>query len=116
MTKEGALLGRAFIAGLGSGIGSGLSQSVTTLSTSALGATQSVDPGKVLEYGAYTGIGKAMDRLAQYYITLAEKTFPVIEIAAGRTVDVVLTKGIALEEDINLAWDDMADYEEAIEP
>ncbi len=117
VTKEGQLLGRAFLAGLGSGIGSGLSQSVTTLSTSPLGATQSVDPGKVLEHGAYSGVGKAMDRLAQYYITLAEKTFPVVEIAAGRSVDVVLTKGIALEEDINLAWDDMADDDkEAIEP
>lgn len=116
VTKEGQLLGRAFLAGLGSGIGSGLSQSVTTLSTSPLGTTQSVDPGKILEHGAYTGVGKAMDRLAQYYITLAEKTFPVIEVAAGRSVDVVLTKGIALEEDINLAWDDMADHEEAIEP
>lgn len=107
VTKEGQLLSRAFLAGLGSGIGSSLAQSVTTLSTSPLGTTQSVDPGKVLEHGAYAGVGKAMDRLAQYYITLAEKTFPVIEIAAGRTVDVVLTKGVALDDDINLAWDDI---------
>jgi conjugal transfer pilus assembly protein TraB len=38
-----------------------------------------------------------MDRLAQYYITLAEKTFPVIEVDAGRTVDVVLTQGVAID-------------------
>ena len=38
-----------------------------------------------------------MDRLAQYYISLAEKTFPVIEVDAGRSVDVVLTEGVALD-------------------
>ena len=38
-----------------------------------------------------------MDRLAQYYISLAEKTFPVIEVDAGRTVDVVLTQGVVID-------------------
>lgn len=116
VTKEGQLLGRAFLAGLGSGLGDGLSQSLTSVSTSALGSVQTVDANDILKNGAYTGVSKAMDRLAQYYITLAEKTFPVVEIAAGRPVDVVLTKGIALEEDINLAWDDMTDNEEVMEP
>lgn len=109
VSKEGQILARALLAGLGSGIGQGLAQSSTTLSTSALGSTQSIDPGKVLENGAYTGVGKALDRLAQYYITLAEKIFPVIEVAAGRTVDVVLTKGVPLDEDINAAWGDLED-------
>ena len=43
------------------------------------------------------GIGRALDRLAQYYITLAEKIFPVIEVDAGRLVDVVITQGAAIE-------------------
>jgi conjugal transfer pilus assembly protein TraB len=46
-------------------------------------------------------VGRALDRLAQYYITLAEKVFPVIEIDAGRTVDVVLTQGIALGQSLD---------------
>ena len=33
----------------------------------------------------------------RYYISLAEKVFPVIEIDAGRTVDVVITQGISLQ-------------------
>ena len=32
----------------------------------------------------------------RYYITLAEKMFPIIEVDAGRVVDVVLTKGVSL--------------------
>jgi conjugal transfer pilus assembly protein TraB len=38
-----------------------------------------------------------MERLADYYIRLAEKTFPVIEVDAGRVVDVVLTKGVLID-------------------
>ena len=55
-------------------------------------------------------MGKALDRLAQYYITLAEKVFPVIEIDAGRTVDVVLTQGIALQGSLDAATQDAETY------
>jgi conjugal transfer pilus assembly protein TraB len=47
--------------------------------------------------GVGTGVGKALDRLSQYYIQLAERTFPVIEVQAGRTVDVVITQGVQLD-------------------
>ena len=43
------------------------------------------------------GVGSAMNRLANYYISLAEKVFPVIEIDAGRMVDVVLTRGVVID-------------------
>ena len=35
--------------------------------------------------------------MAQYYIKLAEQTFPIIEIDAGREIDVVLTKGVRID-------------------
>ena len=47
--------------------------------------------------GLGNGIGKALDRLAQYYIRLAENTFPVIEVDAGREIDVVITKGVRVD-------------------
>ena len=50
---------------------------------------------RVLDVGS--GVGKALDRLAQYYIKLAEQTFPVIEVDAGREIDVVITKGVRIE-------------------
>ena len=43
-----------------------------------------------------------MNRLANYYISLAEKVFPVIEIDAGRMVDVVLTKGVVIDASLNV--------------
>jgi conjugal transfer pilus assembly protein TraB len=97
VSKQGQILANALLAGVASGIGQAFTQSSTTMSISPLGTTSTVDPAKQLEAGLGTGVGKALDRLAQYYITLAEKVFPVIEIDAGRTVDVVLTQGIALQ-------------------
>lgn len=96
VTKQGQLLANALIAGIGSGLGQAFQQNSTITSTSALGTTTSIEPGKQAQAGVVSGIGKAFDRLAQYYITLAEKLFPVIEVGAGRVVDVVLTKGTEL--------------------
>ena len=96
VTKQGQVLANALIAGIGSGLGQAFQQNATLTSTSALGTTTSVEPGKQFQAGVTAGVGKAFDRLAQYYITLAEKLFPVIEVGAGRTVDVVLTRGADL--------------------
>ncbi len=97
VSKQGQLLANALLAGVASGIGHAFQQGSTTLSVSPLGATGTIDAGKQLEAGLGTGVGRALDRLAQYYISLAEKVFPVIEVDAGRTVDVVVTQGIALQ-------------------
>jgi conjugal transfer pilus assembly protein TraB len=101
VSKQGQILANALLAGVASGIGTAFQQSATTVSVSPLGTTGTVDPGKQLQAGLGTGVGRALDRLAQYYITLAEKVFPVIEVDAGRTVDVVLTQGIALGQSLD---------------
>jgi conjugal transfer pilus assembly protein TraB len=110
VSKQGQILANALLAGVASGIGQAFTQSSTTMSISPLGTTSTVEPGKQLEAGLGTGVGKALDRLAQYYITLAEKVFPVIEIDAGRTVDVVLTQGIALQGPLDAAEVDSEAY------
>jgi conjugal transfer pilus assembly protein TraB len=110
VSKQGQILANALLAGVASGIGQAFTQSATTMSISPLGTTSTVDTGKQLEAGVGTGVGKALDRLAQYYITLAEKVFPVIEIDAGRTVDVVLTQGIALPVPLEAATQDAETY------
>ncbi|MCU0842957.1 MAG: TraB/VirB10 family protein [Thiobacillaceae bacterium] len=96
ITKQGQVLANALIAGIGSGLGQAFQQSASTTSTSPLGSTSTVKPGEELKAGISSGVGKAMDRLAQYYISLAEKLYPVVEVDAGRLVDVVITKGAML--------------------
>ncbi len=99
VSKQGQVLANALLAGIGAGIGQAFQQSATTVSTNPLGSIGTVDPGKQFQAGVGTGVGKALDRLSQYYITLAEKMFPIIEVDAGRTVDVVFTKGFSLDTD-----------------
>jgi conjugal transfer pilus assembly protein TraB len=97
ITKQGQMLANALMAGVVSGIGQGIATSNTTYSTSALGAVATTSGSDALKAGLGAGVGKALDRLAQYYIKLAEQTFPIIEIDAGREIDVVLTKGVRID-------------------
>ena len=97
VTKQGQMLANALLAGVVSGIGQGVSTASTTYSTSALGTIASASGADAYRAGIGSGVGKALDRLAQYYIKLAENTFPVIEVDAGREIDVVITKGVRID-------------------
>ena len=96
VTKQGQMLANALLAGVVSGIGQGLATSSTEYSTSALGTVASATGAEAYRAGLGSGVGKALDRLAQYYIKLAENTFPVIEVDAGTKgvrIDVPMTAG-----------------------
>jgi conjugal transfer pilus assembly protein TraB len=94
VSKQGQVLANALVAGVGAGIGSAFNQQATTYSTNALGSVATIDPDKIGMAGLGMGVSKALDRLSQYYIDLAEKMFPIIEVSSQRVVDVVLTQGI----------------------
>ncbi|MCV2219854.1 TraB/VirB10 family protein [Thauera sp. Sel9] len=113
VTKQGQMLANALLAGVVSGIGQGLATSSTDYSTSALGTVASASGADAYRAGLGTGVGKALDRLAQYYIKLAENTFPVIEIDAGREIDVVITKGVRIDTPMPGAQDGRADLSPA---
>jgi conjugal transfer pilus assembly protein TraB len=97
VTKQGQMLANALLAGVVSGIGQGLATSSTSYSTSALGTIATASGTDAYRAGLGSGVGRALDRLAQYYIKLAENTFPVIEVDAGREIDVVITKGVRID-------------------
>lgn len=99
VSKQGQMLANALMAGIIGGIGQGVSSASTTYSTSALGTIASAGGSEAYRAGMGSGVGRALDRLAQYYIKLAESTFPVVEIDAGREVDVVITKGVRIDVD-----------------
>ena len=96
ISKQGQVLANALMTGIIAGIGQGFRESSTTYTNNGFGSVGTIDKGKAFEAGVGEGVGKALDRMSQYYITLAEKMFPIIEIDAAREVDVVLTKGITL--------------------
>jgi conjugal transfer pilus assembly protein TraB len=100
VSKQGQALANGLLAGVVSGIGSGLEKSSTVVSTSPLGAISTPKPGAEYQAGIGQGVGRSLDRLSNYYIQLAEKMFPIIEVDAGRVVDVVLTKGVYVDIDL----------------
>ncbi|MCS5712826.1 TrbI/VirB10 family protein [Candidatus Berkiella aquae] len=95
--REGDLLWNSFFAGAIAGLGNGMSQSLGTTSISPLGATTTTTGADILKSGAYSGVGEGADRLQKYFIERAEQYQPVIQVAAGREVTVVFTKGLSLD-------------------
>ncbi|WP_251969397.1 TraB/VirB10 family protein [Sphaerotilus microaerophilus] len=97
VTKQGQMLANALLAGVVSGIGQGVATASTNVSSSALGTVAQLSGQDALRAGVGSGVGRALDRLAQYYIKLAENTFPIIEVDAGREIDVVITRGSRID-------------------
>ena len=106
VTKQGQLLQRSLLAGIGSGLSEVFRTSYAerlraSSAAIASGSTVTVSPPSAdfSDYataGIASGAGTALGRLADYYIALAERTHPIIEVGAGRTVDIVLQEGINL--------------------
>lgn len=97
VTKQGQLLANALLSGVFSGIGKGVSETFKVTNDTAFGSTTSIRGSDQYRAGFASGIGGGADRLADYYIKLADKVFPVVEVNAGRQVDVVLTQGIEID-------------------
>lgn len=97
VSKQGQMLWNALSAGIFSGLGQGLQASNTTYSTSALGSVASTSGSDAYRAGIGAGVGKALDRLAAYYIKRAEEMMPIIEVDAGLEIDVVITKGVRID-------------------
>ena len=43
------------------------------------------------------GTGKALERIADFYLEMAENLYPVIEVDAAREIDFVVKKGVQLK-------------------
>ncbi len=98
VTKQGAAIANAMIAGMLAGIGNVMAQSVTNSSTVATGGflASSAGGAQVLENGAYQGVGSALNSVAKFYTDTAKEMYPVVEIDAGRKATIILIKGITL--------------------
>lgn len=107
VTKQGALIARAALAGLFSGLGDAVSQSYNSVSTASIGGvgavSSTINPDRVFEKGLANGFSNAMEKISDWYLQRANETFPVLEVDAGRHVEIFLTEGTTLKED--LLWE-----------
>lgn len=93
----GQYAARAFGAGFLQGVSEGFAQNYTINSVSPQGSVETVNSGKILQYGGAKGSSKAMDRYADYSIKRADQFQPVVQLSAGTVVDVVFLKGFFLD-------------------
>lgn len=110
VSKQGQLLSRALLAGFAEGISSAFDvRQVPSISVTRGGDG---DSGKVsspvyeqaldanaMQGAAVRGVGSALERLADYYMDMAEEMFPVIEIDAMREVSFIVKKGLSAQFD-----------------
>jgi len=98
VSKQGALLARTLLAGFLEGMAKAFAQQNTIVSVSPLGQTQTIDTSKATQIAAVQGLSDATKKLADFYMKLVDQTFPVIEVNAGRKVDVVFLSEIKFGE------------------
>ena len=99
VSKQGQLLARTLVAGFLDGVSRAFSYSQQRLLVSPQGAVSTVDPNRAFQYAGLSGISEAAKKLADFYMNLVNKTFPVIEILPGRQVDIVFLKDVDLVEE-----------------
>lgn len=99
VSKTGSLIMKTMIAGFASGISSAFDVNMTpTINTSSNGTVsyEKVYNKEALRGAGAKGVAKAFDKLSDYYMGMADQMFPIIEVDAGRTIDIVVTQGATL--------------------
>lgn len=100
VTRSGQAIANALLVGTLSGLGEAVSLAAQDSSTNFAGTvTNSVNNPWRAGIGA--GMEDALDRIADYYLKLADKIFPVLEVDAGRTVDIVITQSASIATHAN---------------
>lgn len=101
VSKEGRQVALALLSGTVGGLATAFANQATTLQQTSVGTNQYVNPSQSMGFAAANGVSGGFNQLAQYYINLAEKTFPVIEITDQRNVTIVNTQGIEFPVNVN---------------
>ncbi len=98
VSREGSLIGQAFLAGLAGGFGRGFSANTNTTLTgtnvNVNGQRQKLGTGDILEGGLGEGIATSGDMVSKYLIERAEQYQPVIEMPTGIDVEIVFLEGV----------------------
>ena len=100
VSREGALVERAFLAGVFSGFGQSASQAFgprAVLTGAGAATVANSDIESIGRAGLGSGAGTAGQQVSDYLIRRAEQYQPVIQLAAGTAVTVVFLEGAWLD-------------------
>lgn len=99
VSKQGQIIARSLVAGFASGLSEAFDvNAVPSVSMSSDGTVQyeKVYSSDAVQGAAVKGFSNAMERISDFYLDMAKDIFPVVEINAGRQVDVVVISGTEL--------------------
>jgi conjugal transfer pilus assembly protein TraB len=98
VSREGALVTQAFIAGLAGGFGRGFSANANSVfqgtNITTNGQRDKLSTGEILEGGIGEGVAQSGDMVSKYLIERAEQYQPVIEMPTGIDVEIVFLEGV----------------------
>lgn len=104
VSKQGQIIAKSLMAGFLSGAADALNVKQMPMisltengTTSANSQYTNTISGELVKGSAFKGASNALERIAQYYVSMAEGIFPVIEVDAGRQLDVIMTSGVKLQ-------------------
>ncbi|GAA4649325.1 TraB/VirB10 family protein [Kistimonas scapharcae] len=99
VSKQGQLLARSMMAGFAQGVSEAFDVNpVPVISTNTDGSQNynKVMSSEAMQGAGVKGLSNSMERLADFYMELADQMHPVIEIGAGRRVEIIVTRGTTL--------------------
>ena len=99
VSREGALVEKAFLAGMVSGIGQDVSQAFQpqAVATGGGAAVANTALGDIGRAGLGSGAASAGQKVADYMIRRAEQYQPVIQLQAGTKVTLVFLEGARID-------------------
>lgn len=101
VSKQGALLGRALIAGFVNGFANAANSQYQNTLTSTTGTLTSgasnMSAGDVAKSGAYGGIASGGTEMSKFYMDMVKQIEPSIEIKANIDVDILITDPSTIE-------------------
>ena len=99
VSREGALVEKAFLAGMVSGLGQGVSQAFQpqAVATGTGAAVANTGLGDIGRAGLGAGAGSAGQKVADYMIRRAEQYQPVVQLQAGTKVTLVFLEGARID-------------------
>ena len=99
VSREGALVEKAFLAGMISGVGQGVSQAFQpqAVATGGGAAVANTALGDIGRAGLGAGAASAGQKVADYMIRRAEQYQPVIQLQAGTKVTLVFLEGARID-------------------
>lgn len=98
VSKQGSMLARTLVAGFLEGVATAFNESETNYQIGDEGVVKSFDSSEAGGMAAFSGMARAAERLSEFYMNMVNQMFPVVEINAGRVVNVVFLQQINLDE------------------